>query len=65
MRGRLQKDFRFGKDVKLGVFVDAINLLNEDANEGIQSSLASSDIYGYYSSPVFPRGFMLGAKFRF
>jgi hypothetical protein len=62
---RLQKDFRFGKNVRLGVFVDAINLLNESANETVQSSLASSAIFAYYSSPVFPRRFMLGAKFRF
>jgi hypothetical protein len=62
---RLQKDFRFGKEVKLGVFVDALNLLNENAGETIQNSLVTSSIYGYYSSPVFPRRFMLGAKLRF
>ncbi|HVQ30442.1 MAG TPA: TonB-dependent receptor, partial [Vicinamibacteria bacterium] len=62
---RLQKDFRFGKELKLGVFVDALNLLNNNAPETVQNSLVTSDIYGYYSSPVFPRRFMLGAKFRF
>jgi outer membrane receptor protein involved in Fe transport len=62
---RFQKDFRFGKDVRLGVFVDALNLLNEDSPETVQSSLATSDIFNFYSTPVFPRRFMLGAKFRF
>ena len=51
--------------MKLGVFVDAFNLLNNDAPETVQSSLVTSDIYGYYSSPVVPRRLMLGAKFRF
>lgn len=62
---RFQKDFRFGKDVRLGVFVDALNLLNEESPETVQSSLVTSPVFNYYSSPVFPRRFMLGAKFRF
>jgi hypothetical protein len=62
---RFQKDFRFGKDLKLGFFVDALNLLNEDSPETVQSSLVTSAVFDYYSAPVFPRRFMLGAKFRF
>ncbi len=62
---RFQKDFRFGKDVKLGFFVDALNLLNEQSAETVQSSLATSGVFNYYDAPVFPRRFMLGAKFRF
>ena len=62
---RRPKTLHFGKELKLGVFVDAFNLLNDNAPETVQNSLVTSDIYGYYSSPVFPRRFMLGAKFRF
>ena len=62
---RLQKDFRFGKDVRLGVFVDGLNLMNEDAWETVGSTLVTSDSFNEPLSPVFPRRFMLGAKFRF
>lgn len=62
---RLQKDFRFGKDVRLGLFVDGLNLLNEEAWETVGSTLVTSDFFNEPLSPVFPRRFMLGAKFRF
>jgi hypothetical protein len=62
---RLQKDFRFGKNVRLGLFVDGLNLINEDAWESVGSSLATSDSFNDPLTPVFPRRFMLGAKFRF
>ena len=62
---RLQKDFRFGKNVRLGVFVDGLNLLNEDSWETVGSSLVTSGTFNHLSTPVFPRRFMLGAKFRF
>jgi outer membrane receptor protein involved in Fe transport len=62
---RLQKDFKFGQNARLGVFVDALNLLNDDTYETVQSSLASSSLFNYPLSPVLPRRLMLGAKFRF
>ncbi len=63
---RFQKDFRFGsKGVRLGVFVDGLNLLNDSSPETVQSSLATSGVFNYYDAPIFPRRFMLGAKFRF
>jgi outer membrane receptor protein involved in Fe transport len=62
---RLQKDFRFGKDVRLGLFVDGLNLLNDDSYETVVSSLVTSDSFNEPSTPIFPRRFMLGAKFRF
>ncbi len=62
---RLQKDFKLGKEAKFGVFVDALNLLNEDAPETVLSSLVDSPLFNQFSSPVFPRRFMLGAKIRF
>jgi hypothetical protein len=63
---RLQKDFNLGnKDVKLSLFVDALNLLNESDYEGVESSLVTSGVYNFPFSTVDPRRFMLGAKFRF
>ena len=62
---RLQKEFRLGKTVKLSIFADALNLLNEDAYEGVQSSTATSSVFLYPIDPVDPRRVMLGAKFRF
>ncbi len=62
---RLQKDFKLGKNVKLSVFADALNLLNEDAYESVQSSTVTSSVFLYPFDPVDPRRLMLGAKFRF
>lgn len=44
---RLQKDFRFGKAVRLGVFVDGLNLLNDESPETVQSSLVTADNFNY------------------
>jgi hypothetical protein len=62
---RLQKDFRLGKTPRLSVFVDAINILNSDAYEAVQSSIVTSSVFLWPLDPVDPRRFMLGAKFRF
>lgn len=62
---RFQKDFRLGKEAKLGFFVDGLNLLNEASPETVQSSLVGADNFNFYLDPVFPRRFMLGAKVRF
>ncbi len=62
---RLQKDFNLGKSVKLSVFADALNLLNEDATQTVQSTLATSSVFWYPSDPVDPRRVMLGTKLRF
>jgi outer membrane receptor protein involved in Fe transport len=61
---RLQKDFKFDK-VNVSLFVDALNLLNEDAVEGVQSTIVTSSVFNYPFDPVDPRRFMLGAKLRF
>jgi hypothetical protein len=47
------------------VFADALNLLNEDAYEGVQSSSVTSSVFLWPFDPVDPRRVMLGAKFRF
>ena len=62
---RLQKDFKLGDTVRFSVFVDALNLLNEDAHEGVQSTIVTSSVFNYPFDPVDPRRFMLGAKLRF
>jgi hypothetical protein len=62
---RLEKDFGLGGDLHLGVFADAFNLLNSDTTEGVVTSLVESDSYLFPLSPVVPRRFMLGAKFKF
>ena len=62
---RLQKDFRFGKDLRFSVFADALNLLNNDSYEGVQSSTVTSDVFLWPAAVVNPRRIMLGAKFRF
>ncbi len=62
---RLQKEFRFGTDANVAVFMDALNLLNDDANEGVASRRADASTYGYPTRFIFPRRLMLGAKIRF
>jgi hypothetical protein len=61
---RLQKNFKFEK-VNVSLFVDALNLLIEDAYEGVQSTVVTSSVFNYPFDPVDPRRFMLGAKLRF
>jgi outer membrane receptor protein involved in Fe transport len=62
---RLQKDFALGKTAEFSVFVDALNILNDDATEGVQSTVVTSSVYNFPFDPVDPRRFMLGAKLRF
>jgi outer membrane receptor protein involved in Fe transport len=62
---RLQKDFKLSGKVKLSVFADVLNLLNEDATQSVQSTLVTSSVFWYPSDPVDPRRAMIGAKFRF
>jgi hypothetical protein len=62
---RLQKDFKLGKNVRFSVFADGLNLLNDDAVEGVQSTIVTSAVFNYPFDPVDPRRVMLGAKLRF
>ena len=62
---RLEKDFNLAKSVRLSLFVDALNLLNDETYEGVQSSLVTASVYLWPSAVVNPRRFMLGTKFRF
>ena len=62
---RLQKEFHFNKEANVAVFVDALNLLNGNANESVASRLATSSSFGVPTRFIFPRRIMLGAKVRF
>jgi hypothetical protein len=62
---RAQKSFGLGEKADIAVFADALNLLNDDAYEDIQSRLGTSGIYGYPARYILPRRLMVGAKLRF
>jgi outer membrane receptor protein involved in Fe transport len=62
---RIQKDFKLGKKVRVSVFADALNLLNEDATQSVLSTLVDSTSFWYPADPVDPRRIMLGTKLRF
>jgi hypothetical protein len=62
---RVQKEFSLSKDAAVAVFADALNLTNNDAYDGIQDRVGTSDAFGLPSDFILPRRVMLGAKFRF
>jgi hypothetical protein len=49
----------------VAVFVDALNLLNDNTNESIANRRADSSTFGYPTLLVLPRRLMPGAKLRF
>jgi hypothetical protein len=60
---RVQKDFVLpGTPVKLGIFVDAMNLANNASYQGIGSALGTSSAFGVPTSFIPPRRFQLGTK---
>jgi hypothetical protein len=62
---RVQKEFSFtGSSIRLDVFLDALNLTNSDANEGIASALGTSTAFGVATNYIPPRRLQLGAKIR-
>jgi hypothetical protein len=63
---RVQKDFVLTEQgTKIGLFLDALNLLNEDSYEQVRSSLATSSAWKLPTNFIFPRRFIVGAKFTF
>jgi outer membrane receptor protein involved in Fe transport len=63
---RIQKDFVLDqRGTRIGLFLDALNLLNDDAYEAVRSSLGTSSSYKIPNTFIFPRRFMVGAKFIF
>jgi hypothetical protein len=61
---RAQKEFALA-DVRLGVFLDALNLTNSDSYEGVGSVLGTSTAFGVPTRYTPPRRLQLGLKFRF
>jgi hypothetical protein len=63
---RVQKDFVLDdRGTRIGLFLDALNLLNDDAHEQVLSSIATSSSYKLPTNFVFPRRFQVGVKFTF
>jgi hypothetical protein len=62
---RVQKEFSFtNSPLRVDVFLDALNLTNSDANEGIGSALGTSTAFGVATTYIPPRRLQLGAKIR-
>jgi arginine exporter protein ArgO len=61
----LQKDFELREDVRLGLFADVFNLLNDDAYLDTLSSIGTSDNFNLPDDFIRPRRVQLGAKLRF
>jgi outer membrane receptor protein involved in Fe transport len=63
---RVQKDFVLDdRGTRIGLFLDALNLLNEDAYESVRSATATSSSFDVPDVFLNPRRFMVGAKFSF
>jgi hypothetical protein len=62
---RLQKEFPLGRGARLSVFVDALNLNNENAPQAVVQANVTSSSYQFPTTFVVPRRFMLSAKFSF
>jgi hypothetical protein len=62
---RLQKEFALtGSPMRFDVFLDALNLTNSDATEGIGSAQGTSSAFGVPTRYISPRRLQLGAKIR-
>jgi Carboxypeptidase regulatory-like domain len=62
---RVQKDFLLGRGTRLGLFVDMLNLNNENSPQGVVSANVTNANYQYPTSFIQPRRFMLSGKFSF
>jgi hypothetical protein len=62
---RLSKIFRFGKDARVELLVDILNLLNETAEEGLISHHIFSSNFEEPNRFVDPRRAMIGVKLSF
>jgi hypothetical protein len=62
---RLQKEFPLGRGARLSAVVDALNLNNENAPQGVVSANVTSSSYQFPNGFVAPRRFMLSGKFSF
>ena len=62
---RLQKLFALGPQTRLGLFLDALNLLNNGANEDVVSRSGTSSGFEVRSDFLPPRRLQVGVKFQF
>jgi hypothetical protein len=62
---RLQKDVALGGGARVGIFLDALNLNNENAPQGVVQANVTSSSYQFPTTFVAPRRFMLSGKFSF
>jgi hypothetical protein len=62
---RVQKDFLLGRGTRLGLYVDMLNLNNENAPQGVVSANVTNANYQYPTTFIQPRRFMLSSKFTF
>jgi hypothetical protein len=62
---RVQKDVRLGTDARMVFAVDALNLTNDNAPQGVRSSNVTSSDFHYPTGFVTPRRLMLSARFSF
>jgi hypothetical protein len=65
MDARLQKDFALGPHTRLGLFIDALNLNNENSPQAVVSANVTNANYQFPTSFIQPRRFMLSGKFSF
>jgi hypothetical protein len=59
---RVQKDFRLANSLRLGLFLDALNMTNSAAYETVGSQLGTSSAFGVPTGFVTPRRLQLGTK---
>lgn len=60
---RVHKEFRMAQSpLRLGVFLDALNLTNSNHNENVASQLGTATAFGVPSRLYLPRRLQLGAK---
>jgi hypothetical protein len=62
---RVQKEFPLGHGARFSLFVDALNLNNENAPQGVVQANVTSSSYQFPTTFVVPRRFMLSGKFSF
>jgi Carboxypeptidase regulatory-like domain/TonB-dependent Receptor Plug Domain len=60
---RVQKEFAFSP-VRVGVFLDALNLTNSDQAESIASAIGTNSAFGVPTKYIPPRRLQIGAKLR-
>lgn len=62
---RLQKEFPLGRGARMILFLDALNLNNENAPQAVVTANVTSSSYQFPTTFVAPRRFMLSGKFSF